>query len=353
MTDFNLMFGTGKKYVSQSDVEKGNPMEYKVSYKNGKDNVYTSLIRFVVNPRDPKNSIISKEVTWLKDPSTQRSRPVDNPKSINADYNPINALFWHYYSSKDATTMENIKKYIKTSTQHASIIQIIQDNQRPELNGKFMIFRYGKKIQDMIDAENAGNSYLEGRDPFNPFTGRCFLITCCEQGGNNNYDQSRFIDFQNNGLMYDSGKKDASGAPVMFSATPDTPGIQQFLYNYMIEKTPVLEEYAYKPWDSATEDYVTQVLQNIANSMEGKQSGNMYNPGNSIMDNVKTFSGKPGNVSDFMTAQNVAQQPVTQQQIPTVSATQAPVPELNTVQEDSKVEFNNQFEDLEGMTSFF
>lgn len=358
MADFESVFGTGKKYVSPSEAEKGNPREYKVSYKTGKDGQYTSVIRFVVNPRDPGNSIISKDVTWLKDPATGKSRPVDNPRTINADYNPIDALFWHYYNTKDASKIDMVKNFIRTSTQHASIIQIIDDKQHPELRGKFMIFRYGKKIQDMIDAENAGNSYMQGRDPFSPFTGRYFMLQCTNQGGNNNYDKSSFIDAANTALLYENGQKDSNGNPIYYNATQDTQNIQQFLYNFMMENTPVLEEYAYKPWDSNMEDYVNQTLQNIGAYIEGGNGKNAYSQNNPVMEDVHSRGFNPTSVQEMMAAQNIQQTNVpTAPQFPqqppqTVNLNQVNLPEVNTPVSTPDTGSSTQFDDIAEMLPF-
>lgn len=353
MTDLNSIFGTSKKYVSPSEAEKGNPNEYKVSYKTGKDGVYTSLIRFVVNPRDPSNSIISKDVTWLKDPITGKSRPVDNPRTLGSDaYNPIDKMFWYYFNTKDAAKIDAVKNLIRTSTQHAAIIQIIEDKQHPELKGKFKIFRYGKKIQDMIDTENTGNNYMQGRDPFSPFTGRYFMLQCCNQGGNNNYDKSQFIDAPNSvsGILYETGQRDANGNSLFFNATPDTQNIQQFLYNYMIENTPKLEEYAYKQWDSSVEDFVTQTLQNIANFIDGGTTHNIFPQNNTVMESIKNSGATPTNVSDMMAAQNITQPtfetPAPTPQIPaTINAAQAPVPEFNSM-DDINTDAPNSFGEM-------
>ena len=41
---------------------------YKVSYKNGTNNVYKSIIRFVPNPANPAVSYYKKYVAWVLDP---------------------------------------------------------------------------------------------------------------------------------------------------------------------------------------------------------------------------------------------------------------------------------------------
>lgn len=363
MTDLNSIFGTGAKYAQPSESQT-NPNEYKVSYKDGKDGkTYTSLIRFVVNPRNSANSIATKYVTWLKNPLTGKKFPVDNPRSINAEYNPIDNAFWHYYNTKDARVIGIVKECINTTAQHASIVQIIEDSQRPELKGKFMIFRYGKKIQDKIDIENNGSVYSPGNDPFHPFTGRPFMLTCVSLGGNNNYDQSAFVNSQTPGLIYTTGQKDGNGNPVFYASTPETDNIQEFLYNYMMTNCPVLEDYEYKPWDSTTEEKVNECLSAINSYITGD---NMQQPvaQSPTLNNVNVPVGQPMSVQNIAESQQIynapaapvmggfpAQAPMPQQ--PTMNAAQAPVPNLNDLTPASAPQQpENQFSDLASLVSF-
>ena len=361
MTDLNSIFGSGAKYA-QAEETQGNANEYKVSYKNGKDGkTYTSLVRFVVNPRNSANSIATKYVTWLKNPVTGRKFPVDNPKTINAEYNPIDNAFWYYYNTKDARVLGISKECINTTVQHASIIQIIEDPQRPELKGKFMIFRYGKKIQDMIDSENNGTAFSEGHDPFHPFTGRPFMLTCESLGGNNNYDKSRFVDTKNPGLIYTTGQKDGNGNPVFYASTPETENIQEFLYNYMMTNCPVLEDYEYKPWDSATEEKVNECLSAINSYIYGGETQQTSQQQSPTLNTVNVPVGQPVSVQNIMDSQQISADsqvggfPTVNpgQQPQTINVGQAPVPNLNDLTPASAPQQDtNQFSDLASMVSF-
>lgn len=340
--NFNGIFGGGPRHA-ENDENKGNSKEYRVSYKQGNGGVYTSLIRFVINPRNPRESIVSKWVTWLKDPVTKTSRAIDNPQTINADYNPINAIFWPLFKSDNAKLVNLAKECISTNRQHASIIQVINDQQRPQLNGKFMIFRYGKKLRDMIEAEENGTQYTEGRDPFDVFKGRCFMLKCVNQGGNNNYDQSQFIDSSvGSGLLFSNGQKNADGSDILYQATPDINGIQEFMYKYLMDNCPDLSEYAYKPWDSATSDYVSQTLQVIENAAQNggvPVSTNAFGaPQTAVVNSipgVATAPTQPQSVQGLLNAQMGAvggfpQQPVAAPQVPVTPPTLGVAPQVPT-----------------------
>ena len=336
--NFNGMYSKGPRHA-ENNAGKGNSKEYRVSYKQGTGGEYTSLIRFVVNPKRPEDSIVSKWVTWLKDPVTKTSRPIDNPQTVNADYNPINALFWPLFRSDNAKLVNLAKECISTNQQHASIIQVINDQNRPELNGKFLIFRYGKKLRDMIDAEENGTQYTEGRDPFDVFTGRCFMLKCVNQGGNNNYDQSKFIDSSTgSGLLFTTGQKDATGKDILFQAKPEIENIQQFMYKYLLDNCPDLSEYAYKQWDSATADYVAQTLQVIENAAQNggvPVNANAFGaPQAAVVNAIPGVNGAPtqpqsvqGLLSAQLGATGVPQHPVAPQ-VPTAPQIGATIPQF-------------------------
>ena len=63
--------------------EKAKDSEvYTVSYKKGKDNVYKSVIRFLPWYQDTNNNVMSKYITYLKNPiNATMARYIDNPEN--------------------------------------------------------------------------------------------------------------------------------------------------------------------------------------------------------------------------------------------------------------------------------
>ena len=70
MSDINSLFNP-KGVTDQT--QKGNTEVYKVSYKEGKNGVYRSIIRFIPNFADPSKNIMSKNVSFVKNPITQKA----------------------------------------------------------------------------------------------------------------------------------------------------------------------------------------------------------------------------------------------------------------------------------------
>lgn len=243
--------------------EQKNSAEYKVSYKEGKGGIYTSVIRFIPWFENPDKSIMQKYVSWLLDPITQKGIYIDDPRTIGQP-SPINSMYWNFQNTKNKTFEEFGKKHLSSKLQYTSIIQIIQDNQHPELVGQLKIFRFGKKIFDKIYQEEHP-TIGAGGNVFHPITGRYFSLYCCEQSNYNNFDRSQFID-----------NKDQNGQPLstgMWYINPKTGKYDivsestdhQELFNYLQSNSPSLKDYDYNPWTQDQANYVDNVLTTLSN----------------------------------------------------------------------------------------
>ena len=75
----------------------------------------------------------------------------------------------------------------------ASLVQIVKDDNNPEMVGKIMVWPYGVKIFNKLQAEmkpEFGKPHI----PFDLFEGKPFLVHITQVAGYNNYDNSRFLD---------------------------------------------------------------------------------------------------------------------------------------------------------------
>ena len=137
-TNFNDLFNPGginAPVVRNSD-------EYKVSYKDGKGGIYESVVRFVPYVNDPAKSLMAKQVSWVKNPVDQKGMYVDDPRTIG-EYSPIIDMFFKFRNSGNAQMQEFGKQYLSTKLQYAALVQIIKDDNHPELVGQIKVFKYG------------------------------------------------------------------------------------------------------------------------------------------------------------------------------------------------------------------
>ena len=245
-----------------------NSDEYGVSYKEGKGGIYTSVIRFIPYVANPSKSLITKYVSYVKNPITNQAIYVDDPRSIGQK-SPILDMFFNCWGTNNAQIRDFAKQHISTKQQYVSLIQIIQDEQHPELVGKIMVFKFGKKIFDKLEAEQKG-IMGNGINPFHPITGRYFLIKCISQSGFNNFDQSMFFD-----------PKGADGRPVpsgfWYLPDPSKPKAfapvteesdQQAVADFLKANSPDLSTYDYTQWSAQDDKFINETLVIVANYLE-------------------------------------------------------------------------------------
>lgn len=250
-----------------------NSDEYSVSFKEGKGGVYKSIVRFIPYYANPDKNIMKKITTYVTDPISGRGMLVDDPRTVGK-FSPCTDMFFKFFNTKIDAFVQYGKKTFSTRTQYASLIQIIQDEQHPELVGQIKVLKYGQKIWDKIYAEEHPQ-IGEGINPFNPIYGRYFCITCIEKSGFNNYDQSTFLDNKNaagqnlNGMWY---KNPATNSFEVVTANTD----QQAVFDYLASNSPDLSVYDYHPWTAEQEQFVNNVLSMSAEYLQtGKLQQNM------------------------------------------------------------------------------
>ena len=240
------------------DVETHQPQQtsvseiYKPTADDGKDGTYKALIRFVPNPENPRNSLIQKYVHWLTN-SSGDGKLVDSPSSVGEKC-PIADVFWKLRKSDSAVDRKASEK-LKRRQQYYSLIKIIKDPQNPDLEGKYMVFKFGYKIKEKIDAELKPD-FGEPTQVFDLFEGKNFELIITRQGEYNNYDKSKFS---------------ASKSAIVIGDSPAERSKESMAaIKEELDNAPSLASYDYKAWDEDTRAFVNDVLR-------------MYlNPGDSI-----------------------------------------------------------------------
>jgi len=243
--DFDALFSP---QVDMGEASSKSAEDYQVGADKGKGGVYQSVIRFIPWHKNPKNSISEKWVSWLVDPVTQKGRFVDCPSSIGKQ-SLLQDMFWKL---KKSESIQEQKKAEIFSRRHnfAALIQVIKDENQPDLEGKIMVYRFGKKLWEKINSEMKP---ILG-DPHNPFdllNGKAFHLVITKVSGFNNYDQSKFID-----KVIPLCMTDAAGKLQTINAQTDKAGV----FNFLKENSPDLDKYGYREWDQDTYDYVNGVI---------------------------------------------------------------------------------------------
>lgn len=246
--------------------DRKNTDQYRVSFKEGKNGIYRSVIRFIPWYADPSHCQMEKEVSWVKDPITHKGLYVDDPKSIG-EFSPVTDMFFKFYHTGIPSYVEFAKTYLGSKKQYASLVQIMSDEQHPELVGQIKIWVYGKKVQEKLHNEEFPPSGQQGINPFHPIYGRKFSLICTNQSGFNNFDQSGFFDEKNGNQILPSGMWYVDPKNPNSYSIVDENTDQEVLVEYLKTNSPDLSKYDYHPWTEEQTAHVQSVLANCANFM--------------------------------------------------------------------------------------
>lgn len=252
----------------------GDSNLYKPYPELGKDGVYKSLIRFIPNVANPKKSKIHKYYVWLKDPADGSNFVADCPSTVGKK-SILKDIFWKLKNSPSAKDQELAKSFARKEDYY-SLIQIVKDPNKPELEGKVMIFKFGKKVADLIE-QQIKPEYGTPCNPYDLFEGKNFGIHVRKVGDWNNYDLCQFVG--------DKCAININGTPV-----EKTEESQKTIVEYLKSgPQDMAEKYDYKEWSDADRDRITSIIRNtvpdgrmlsdiLSGSPDSKSSSSSPNP---------------------------------------------------------------------------
>jgi len=241
---FNL---DAEAFVTKAKKETSEGTEFYKPYpENGKDGVYKSLIRFLPNHVDPTKSKIHKYYVYLTDPSSGDGFVADCPSTVGKK-SILKDMFWKLKNSHSAADQELAKSFSRKEDYY-SLIQIVQDKHKPELEGKIMIFKFGKKLNDMLEAQ-LKPEYGDPVNPFDLFEGKLFSVHTRKVGDWNNYDLCSFVGdrlpIEINGKRMQKNQADMNTILEYLKTGPEN-----------------LTQFDYRDWDDAMTERVMNVIRN-------------------------------------------------------------------------------------------
>lgn len=224
--------------------------DYKPSPEKGKGGTYQSIIRFIPWYKDTVHGSIQEKWTcWLVNPLSQKGRYVDCPSSIGKP-SPLQDMYWKLKKS-DAVAQQKKADVFSRRHNYASLIQVIKDENAPELEGKILIYRYGVKIWEKINAE-LKPVIGPPDDPFNIMEGKAFALYITKKGDWPNYDNSKFLEKHRIPLVIPA----ENGELEPITEKTD----KELVFNFVKDNSPDLAKYGYNEWDQDVHDYVNSVI---------------------------------------------------------------------------------------------
>lgn len=244
MENFNDLFNLTADDFKEEKKERVSD-RYNPQAKDGDGNTYVAVVRFLPWYKDPKHSEKQKRVCWLENLSTGDKRYIDCPSSVGKK-DPINDLFWKLKNSQSAKDVE-LSKMFSSTQKFASLIQVVKDKQHPELEGKIMVWQYGIKIHQKIQAATQPE-YGTPMIPFDLFNGCPMQLKISLVSGFNNFDQCQFLN---------------QAMPIEIDGEKMTPTkeCQAKLIEWLKTNSPDLDKYGYQEWDAETEAFVKSAIQ--------------------------------------------------------------------------------------------
>lgn len=261
------------------------------SLSTSSDGIYRAKIRLLQNPNNKTKSIIKNINYWLSFEGRQRG--ILSSLSVGDRGCPIfGAWKKKWYSNEDPTYRQNIKNIFQRNESYWVTIQVIEDENQPDLVGKYLIWKLPRTVMDkLVDRMQGENAYpvmdpVIGlslnlvikpgpKDPKNPIREKREV----------SYDMSNFGDYQiflNEGLYSDEDvekideylearlnslngkteKKKEEARQKMESLRDEF----KVLYNKGLEAfkgacdIDVDKAMSYKPWDDSTKAFVNDFL---------------------------------------------------------------------------------------------
>jgi hypothetical protein len=245
MSELNDIFNLdGDMFVTKNEAKSKDLEFYKPYPEDGKDGVYKSLIRFIPNSADPKKSKIHKYYVYLKDPKTGDGFSADCPSTVGKK-SILKDIFWKLKNSHSAADQELAKSFSRKEDYYA-LVQIVADKHRPELEGKIMIFKFGKKINDLIEAQ-LKPEYGDPCNPFDLFDGKLFGVHVRKVGEWNNYDLCQFVG-ERCSITVEGKKMEKSQ------------GDMNTILEYLKTGPQNLSSFDYKEWDDNMTEKVMEII---------------------------------------------------------------------------------------------
>lgn len=220
---------------------------YKPYPELGTDGVYKALIRFVPNVFNLKKSKIHKYYVWLKDPVDNKTFVADCPTTVGKK-SILKEIYWKLRNSPSAKDQELAKSFSRKEDYY-SLIQIVQDKNHKELEGKIMIFKFGKKVNDLIE-QQIKPEFGTPCKPFDPIEGKNFLLHVRKVGDWNNYDLCQFV-----------GERE----PIVINGKrlEKTEAGSQLFVEYLKTGPSDLTKYDYKEWTDEDREKIMAIIRNL------------------------------------------------------------------------------------------
>lgn len=222
---------------------------YQPQADEGREGVYKAVIRFLPYFKNPNKSKVQKFYVWINDVVAGDAFSVDCPSTVGKK-SILKDTYWKLKNSQSASEQALAENFSRAENFY-SLVQIVKDPQKPELEGKIMVFKFGKKINDKIEAQlkpMVGSPC----NPYDLFEGKLFALHITKKQKWNNYDSCDFV-----------GDKCALQLPESKEPIQKNKEDMAKVLEWLKANSPELDKYEYKDWTDEMTDKVYRAIKNI------------------------------------------------------------------------------------------
>lgn len=269
---FNMDLNSGMSFLDKKKSQNDGIYRPSLDLAKDKKKGYKSTVRFLPN-FSPTEGIgenaLEKVLHYVKLPDYPNLNGYyDSMKNFKDERCALTETFWNLKNSDSALEQEKAQ-LISRSTKYYSYIQVLEDENQPDLVGKIMIMAFGHKIKEKINQERVG----EINDPSNVYDlakGKDFVLLVKEIGGYPNYDSSQFkqetssicLPVEKDGVM--ELKKIPTETVDGVLTIPSN--FQEKVKEYLLTRDTEVSSYAPVKWDDETRGKVNQIVGHLTNN---------------------------------------------------------------------------------------
>ena len=244
--NFDIFNLDNEAFVKQEIKKDEDELIYKPYPELGKDGVYKSLVRLLPNIANPKKSKVHQYYVWLKDPVDGANHKAICPSTVGKK-SVLKDLYWKLKNSASAKDQE-ISKAFSRKEDFYSLIQVVKDTNRPDLEGKIMVLKFGRKVNDLIE-QQIKPEFGNPSNPYDLFEGKNFGLHVRKVGDWNNYDLCQFVGDKM--PLYIDGE-----------AVEKTEEGRDIVTKYLKSGPQDLDKYDYNDWSDEETEKIMRIIRN-------------------------------------------------------------------------------------------
>lgn len=258
MTDFfDLPEDAFSKGKGSTAAKKSDPYVYDPD-PNAHNGSYKSVFRFLPYIFDKKKSKYTKYSAKFWNPLTKESLIIDCPSNVEQP-----SILWTIESTlrglkkEEPELVEEIGKNFSRWYTHHSPVYIKKDPQRPDLEGKILIFKFRNQINQVIEQQMNPEEMegLEGVKKINPYhllEGKDFLCVVGKKTKDfRDWSKCKFMD-EVTPFVFKIGDKAVQVKNEEKSVT--------LVNEFLNKNTPKMDEYYHQEWTDETFEKVAEAV---------------------------------------------------------------------------------------------